>query len=262
MRGTVIVRGGGDLATGVIYRLWRAGFKVLCLETEHPLVVRGPVSAARAVFDGAHEVEGMPCVLVGSPDKAPDGAVGVMVDPNGECIPRLSPEIVVDATMAKRYTGTHRKMAPLVLALGPGFQAPSQVHGIIETKRGHYLGRLITKGSAIPNTGIPGAEMGYSTERILRAPADGYAEHSLSIGDHVEAGDIITRVSGAEVRSEIRGVLRGLIHPSVFLPRGMKIGDIDPRDRPEHCFAITDKSLAIAGGVLEAVMRFEAAGSL
>jgi xanthine dehydrogenase accessory factor len=246
----------------VIYRLWRAGFRVLCLEMEHPLVVRRPVSAACAVFDGAREVEGMPCVLVGSPDKAPDGSVGVMIDPEGECIPRLSPEIIVDAIMAKRYTGTHRNMAPLVLALGPGFHAPSQVHGVIETMRGHYLGRLVTSGSAMPNTGVPGAEAGYSVERILRAPADGRAGHALSIGDHVEAGDVVTRVNGVEVRSEIRGVLRGLIHPSIFLSRGMKIGDIDPRGRPEYCFTITDKSLAIAGGVLEAVMRFQAAGSL
>ncbi|MDR3165033.1 MAG: EF2563 family selenium-dependent molybdenum hydroxylase system protein [Synergistaceae bacterium] len=262
MRGTVIVRGGGDLATGVIYRLWRAGFNILCLEIEHPLVVRGPVSAGYAVFNGTHEVEGMPCVLVGSPGKTPDGTVGVMIDPNGDCIPDVSPWILVDAIMAKRYTGTHREMAPLVLALGPGFQTPSQVHGVIETKRGHYLGRLITKGSAIPNTGIPGEEMGYTVERLLRAPVNGYAEHALSIGDHVEAGDIVTRVDGVEVRSKIRGVLRGLIHPSVLLSRGMKIGDVDPRDEQEHCFTITDKSFAIAGGVLEAVMRFESAGSL
>jgi xanthine dehydrogenase accessory factor len=246
----------------VIYRIWRAGFKVLCLEREHPLVVRIPVSAACAIFNGVHEIEGMTCVLAGSPDKAPDGAVGVIIDPKGECIPDVSPEIVIDAIMAKRYTGTHRNMAPLVLALGPGFQAPSQVHGVIETMRGHYLGRLITNGSAIPNTSVPGAEMGYTMERILRAPTEGYAEHTLSIGDHVEVGDIVTRVAGVPVPSEIRGVLRGLIHPSVFLSRGMKIGDVDPRDKPEHCFTITDKSLAIAGGVLEAVMRFEAGDSL
>jgi xanthine dehydrogenase accessory factor len=262
LRGTAIVRGGGDLATGVIYRLWRAGFKVLCLETERPLVVRGPVSAAFAVFAGRHEVEGMPCVLAGSPGEASDGSVGVMIDPTGESISCTSPEIVVDAIMAKRYTGTHGKMAPLVLALGPGFSAPDQVHGVIETKRGHYLGRLVTNGSAIPNTGVPGMEMGYSVERLLRAPADGYAEHAMSIGDHVEPGDVITRVAGAEVRSEIRGVLRGLIHPSVLLSRGMKIGDVDPRDERKHCFTITDKALAVAGGVLEAVMRFGTAGSL
>ncbi|MDR1019566.1 MAG: EF2563 family selenium-dependent molybdenum hydroxylase system protein [Synergistaceae bacterium] len=262
MRGTVIVRGGGDLATGIIYRLWRADFSVLCLEIERPLVVRLPVSAASAVFDGRHEVEGMPCVLVDSPGKTPRGAVGVMIDPDGKCIPRVSPQILVDAIMAKRNTGTKLGMAPLVLAIGPGFHAPSEVHGVIETKRGHYLGRLITNGGAAPDTGIPGVEMGYSAERLLRAPTDGYAEHARSIGDHVEPGDVITRVAGIEVRSEIPGVLRGLIHPSVYLSRGIKIGDTDPRDERKNCFAITDKSLSVAGGVLEAVMRFEAAGSL
>ena len=265
MRGTVaIVRGGGDLATGVIYRLWRAGFKVLCLEREHPLVVRGPVSAAQAVFDGTHVVEGMKAVLVNSVDDWQSecergyagGAVAVMVDPEGECISRVAPAVLVDAIMAKRYTGTHRSMAPLVLALGPGFAAPSQVHGVIETKRGHFLGRLITNGSAIPNTGIPGTEMGYSVERVLRAPECGRVEAVLSIGDQVEEDSLIARVGGVEVRSAISGVLRGLINPTVLVERGMKIGDVDPRGVREHCFSITDKALAVAGGVMEGVARF------
>jgi len=264
LRTEAIVRGGGDLATGVIYRLWRAGFKVLCLEREYPLVVRGPVSVATAVFEGTHVVEGMKSVLVGSLDdwRRKDDAVAVMVDPEGECISRVAPAVLVDAIMAKRYTGTHRSMAPLVLALGPGFDAPSQVHGVIETKRGHYLGRLITKGSAIPNTGIPGAVMGYSAERILRAPADGRVEPLLSIGDQVGEGGLIARVGGAEVRSAISGVLRGLIHPTVPVERGMKIGDVDPRGAREHCFSITDKALAVAGGVLEGVARFFSFGYL
>ena len=261
---TTIVRGGGDLATGVIYRLWRAGFKVLCLEREYPLVVRGPVSVATAVFEGTHVVEGMKSTLVNSLDDWPDvsGAVAVMVDPDGDCISRVAPTILIDAIMAKRFTGTHRSMAPLVLALGSGFDAPSQVHGVIETKRGHYLGRLITNGSAIPDTGIPGAVMGYSAERILRAPAEGHVEPLLSIGDQVEEGGLIARVGDAEVRSRMSGVLRGLIHPTVPVERGMKIGDVDPRGAREHCFSITDKALAVAGGVLEGVMRFFSLGSL
>ena len=266
LRGTTaIVRGGGDLATGVIYRLWRAGFKVLCLEREYPLVVRGPVSAAAAVFDGTHTIEGMRAALVKSPDdwqSECERGVAVMVDPEGECISRVAPAVLVDAIMSKRYTGTHRSMAPLVLALGPGFAAPSQVHGVIETKRGHYLGRLITDGSAIPNTGIPGTEMGYSVERVLRAPADGLVEPVLSIGDQVEEGELIARVGSAEVRSAIKGVLRGLIHPTVFVERGKKIGDVDPRGVREHCFSITDKALAVAGGVMEGVARFFSFGSL
>ena len=264
MRFEAIVRGGGDLATGVIYRLWRAGFKVLCLELEHPLVVRGPVAAATAVFEGVCVVEGMRAALVNSLDewRSESGAVGVMIDPEGECISEAAPAILIDAVMAKRYTGTHRSMAPLVLALGPGFTAPFQVHGVIETKRGHYLGRLITNGSAIPNTGVPGMEMGYSVDRVLRAPADGRVEAMFAIGDRVAEGDLIARVGGDEVRAAISGVLRGLIHPTVFVKRGMKIGDVDPRGKREYCFSITDKALAVAGGVLEGVTNFYSMGHL
>ncbi len=250
-----IVRGGGDLATGIIYRLWRVGFRVLCLETQYPLVVRRTVSAAQAVFDGTYEVEGMKVVHIDHFDGWERGTVAVKIDPDGACIGELSPALVVDAIMAKRYTGTHKGMAPLVLAIGPGFDAPTQVHGVIETKRGHYLGRLITNGSAIPNNGIPGMEMGYSVERLLRAPKDGYLMPSREIGDHVEKGEVVGKIDGEEVRTQISGVLRGMIHPSVRVTSGLKIGDVDPRDEREHCFSITDKALAIAGGVLEAVME-------
>lgn len=255
-----VVRGGGDLATGIVYRLWRAHFRVVCLETPAPLTVRRPVSVAQAVFDGAHTVEGMRAVLVDSPSRTGlFDEVEVVIDPEGTWILRLDADLLVDATMMKRYTGTHREMAPLVLAIGPGFSAPAQVHGVIETKRGHYLGRLITDGAAIPNTGVPGMEMGYTTERLLRAPADGYVVSVRSIGDHLEAGDLVARVGDCEVRSGIAGMLRGLIHPDVWSERGVKIGDVDPRDVREHCFSITDKALAIGGGVLEAVMYFDRA---
>jgi xanthine dehydrogenase accessory factor len=253
---TAIVRGGGDLATGIIYRLWKARYKILCLETELPLTVRGPVSAATAVFEGRHVVEDMPAVLIGSLDEWEDHTVVVLVDPEGKSIGQVGPDLVVDAIMAKCYTGTNRTMAPLVLAIGPGFSAPDQVHGVVETKRGHYLGRLITDGMAIPNTGIPGMEMGYTVERLLRAPADGHVTPVRQIGDHVETGDVVAIVNKCEVHSQIKGVLRGLIHPKVPVTKGLKIGDVDPRDERSHCFSITDKALAIAGGVLEAVMSF------
>ena len=252
-----IVRGGGDLATGIIYRLWRAGYKVLCLEKQFPLVVRRTVSTAQAVFDGTHEIEGMKSIRLDSECEWEDGTVGVKVDPNGECISTMSPMLVVDAIMAKRCTGTNKNMAPLVLAIGPGFHAPAQVHGVIETKRGHYLGRLITNGSAIPDTGIPSAEMGYTVERLLRAPKDGYVAPLREIGDSVEAGEIVATIGGTEIKSQITGVLRGMIHPSVYVTGGMKIGDIDPRDVREHCFSISDKALSIAGGVLEAIMSMK-----
>lgn len=249
-----IVRGGGDLATGVAYRLWRVGYRVLCLETQYPLVVRRTVSAAQSVFDGSFLVEGMKCVCINDISEWESGTVGVKVDPDGKSISELSPALVVDAIMAKRYTGTNKDMAPLVLAIGPGFTAPDQVHGVVETKRGHYLGRLITNGSAIPNTGVPGMQMGYSTSRLLRAPGDGYVTPIREIGDHVEPGEVVAMVGSSEVKSQIKGVLRGLIHPTVRVTEGLKIGDVDPRDEREHCFSITDKALAIAGGVLEAVM--------
>lgn len=251
-----IVRGGGDLATGIIYRLWRCGFRVLSLETHAPLVVRRTVSAASAVFNGSCVIDGMPVKKISSAEGVfLSGDVSVLVDPEGDSIKELRPDLLVDAIMAKRNTGTAINMAPLVIGIGPGFTAKVDVHYVVETKRGHYLGRLISDGGAIPNTGIPGMEMGYTTERLLRAPADGYLTPLAEIGDHVEAGEVVGAVGRKEVRAQIRGMLRGLIHPSVYVTEGLKIGDVDPRDVREHCFSITDKALAIAGGVLEAILR-------
>ena len=259
-----IVRGGGDLATGVIYRLWRAGFAVLCLEVARPLVVRRPVSAAQAVFDGEHTIEDMKAVLIDSPKgfapAAEKGGIAVLIDPEGTCIDQIRPDLLVDAIMAKCNTGTHKDMARLVLAIGPGFRAPDDVHGVVETKRGHFLGRLITNGEPVPNTGIPGMEMGYTVERLLRAPADGRVDPVRKIGDHVAAGHLIAMVGGAELRAQIPGVLRGLIHPSVDVTAGLKIGDIDPRNETSHCFTITDKALAIAGGILDGITSLDIPG--
>lgn len=259
-RGFAIVRGGGDLATGVIYRLWRAGFKVLCLETEVPLAIRRSVSAAQAIFDGSCSIEGMMIKKINSfqcTDKS-SNTVEILVDPYGSSIMKMCPDVLIDAVIAKRNLGTSKDMAPLVLALGPGFSAPEDVHAVIETKRGHYLGRVITNGTAIPNTGIPGMEMGYTTERLLRAPADGKLATDHCIGDKVRKGDLIGRIDGVSFYAGIDGVLRGLIHPSVQVVEGLKIGDIDPRNEPEHCNTISDKALAIAGGVLEALLVFNA----
>lgn len=250
-----IVRGGGDLATGVIYRLWKSGFKVLVLETYFPLVVRRTVAVASAVFNGCCVVDGMPATLVSSAeDVFKHDGVSVLVDPIGESIGLMKPDLLVDAIMAKVNMGTHIDMAPLVVGIGPGFTAKVDVHYVVETKRGHYLGRLISEGCAIPNTGVPGMEMGYTIERLLKAPADGRLVPYHQIGDHVEAGELIGTIGEREVRAQINGMLRGLIHPSVFVSANTKVGDIDPRDVREHCFSITDKALAIAGGVLEAVL--------
>ena len=247
-----IVRGGGDLATGIIYRLWKAGYAVLSLEIETPLVVRRTVSAASAVFDGSTVIEDMEAVRIDSlNDFSFDRSrISVLVDPEGESISILKPDILVDAIMAKRNLGTNKEMAPLVIGIGPGFSAPGDVDAVIETKRGHWLGRVIRNGSAIPNTGVPGLIKGYTIERLLRSPGEGYVIPVKSIGDSVIPGDVVAHVEGLPVCSQIEGIVRGLIHPSVKVKKGLKIGDIDPRGEREHCFSITDKALAIAGGVL------------
>ena len=251
-----IVRGGGDLATGIIYRLWKAGYAVLSLEIETPLVVRRTVSAASAVFDGSTVIEDMEAVRIDSlNDFSFDRSrISVLVDPEGESISILKPDILVDAIMAKRNLGTNKEMAPLVIGIGPGFSAPGDVDAVIETKRGHWLGRVIRNGSAIPNTGVPGLIKGYTIERLLRSPGEGYVIPIKSIGDSVIPGDVVAHVEGLPVCSQIEGIVRGLIHPSVKVKKGLKIGDIDPRGEREHCFSITDKALAIAGGVLEVIM--------
>jgi len=251
-----IVRGGGDLATGIIYRLWKAGYAVLSLEIETPLVVRRTVSVASAVFDGSTVIEDMEAVRIDSlNDFSFDRSrISVLVDPEGESISILKPDILVDAIMAKRNLGTNKAMAPLVIGIGPGFSAPGDVDAVIETKRGHWLGRVVMNGSAIPNTGVPGLIKGYTIERLLRSPDEGYVIPVKSIGDSVIPGDVVAHVDGLPVCSQIEGIVRGLIHPSVKVKKGLKIGDIDPRGEREHCFSITDKALAIAGGVLEVIM--------
>lgn len=250
-----IVRGGGDLGTGVIYRLWRAHFKVLVLEIERPLVVRINVSAANAIFCGETEIEGMRIKRIDSPAafnrKSDD--IEIIVSPGVELIEKLRPQVLIDAIMAKRNTGTVKDMTPIVIGVGPGFTAPEDVHAVVETKRGHYLGRAIYNGTAIANTGIPGIIKGYGTERLLRAPAEGYVTPICAIGDTVVKGETIAHIRDLPVSAQIDGVLRGLIHPSVFVRSGTKIGDIDPSGEKEHCWTITDKALAIGGGVLEAI---------
>lgn len=252
----VVVRGGGDLATGIIYRLRKVGYPVTVLETSHPLVVRRSVAVASAVYEGSITIEDMTAVHINTFDHFSynEGVVPVIVDPEGALITKLKPDVVIDAIMAKKNLGTSKDMASLVIGIGPGFSAPEEVHAVIETKRGHTLGRVITQGSAIPNTGIPGVMKGYSVERLLRAPREGYLTPVHNIGDEVVKDEIIGYVDGVAVRSQLDGVLRGLIHPSVYVSKGLKIGDVDPRGNPSHCWSITDKALAIAGGVLEVLM--------
>ncbi len=259
-----VVKGGGDLATGVIYRLRRAGFPVIVTEIAQPTVVRRSVALAEAVYDGETTVEGMRARRVEDANTSlaalEAGLVPVLVDPRARIVQQLQPTVVVDAIIAKRNTGTRPTDAPIVVGLGPGFVAGQDVHAVIETNRGHYLGRVIWEGAAEPDTGVPGIVGGQGARRVLRAPVAGTIRWQRAIGDRVAEGDVLGTVTpsppGEEraVVAPFDGVLRGAIHDGLRVSAGMKIGDVDPRAIREHCFSISDKALAIGGGVLEAVL--------
>jgi xanthine dehydrogenase accessory factor len=254
----VVIKGGGDLATGVAHRLHRAGMQIVVTELAQPTVIRRAVAVASAVFEGQVEVEGLVARLVESDQRIRAilavGLVPVVIDPRGEVIARLRPTVVVDAIMAKRNTGTRITDAPIVIALGPGFTAGVDVHAVIETNRGHNLGRVILSGSAEPHTGVPGPTAGYTHERVLRAPCEGTFTGKRHIGDLVEAGEVVASVAGQPVTAKIPGVVRGLLADGLLVKGGTKVGDVDPQGVREHCFTISDKARAIGGGVLEAVL--------
>lgn len=254
----VIVRSAGDIATGTIARLHLGGWRVLALESGKPTVIRRTVSLAEAVTAGTAEVEGIRGILCkGLADMEQawaEGAVPVTVDPEGEWIRKLKPLAVVDAILAKRNMGTTLDMAPIVLGLGPGFAVGADVHAVVETNRGHRVGKVLYAGSAEPNTGVPGNIEGYTTERILRAPVEGVVKNHKAIGDMVEADEIVMEVSGIPVKADIRGMLRGMIAEGTEVTQGFKIGDVDPRADRSACFEISDKARAVAGGVLEAIL--------
>ncbi len=256
---TVVVRGGGDVATGIIVRLHQAGFKVIVLETAQPTAIRRTVACAECLFSGEVEVEGVRVRPVSSAEEAlrmlKKGFIPVLIDPEGKCIKEILPFIVVDAIMAKRNIGTNLGMAPLVIGVGPGFTAGSDVHAVVETKRGHYLGRVYYEGSALPDTGVPGEIAGVSKKRVIHSPADGVFIPEKEIGDEVEAEDILGYVGNVAVKTTLKGVLRGLIQKEAKVYRGMKIGDVDPRCIKEHCRTVSDKARAVGGGVLEAILH-------
>ncbi len=266
----IIVRGAGDLATGTIHRLKKSGFRLLVLETDHPAAIRRQVALSEAVYSGSACVEGVEAVRVENEQQMQEawknGKVPVMVAPEGTCIASLQPKVVVDAILAKRNLGTNRKMAPLTIALGPGFTAGEDVDVVIETKRGHNLGRVIREGSAYPNTGIPGIIGGYGAERVIHAPAAGILKNKSKIGDIVEKGQVIAIIEEAgsiegenektevEVTATLSGLLRGLIRDNYPVTKGFKIADIDPRkEELANCFTISDKARCIAGSVLEVI---------
>jgi xanthine dehydrogenase accessory factor len=253
----VVIKGAGDLASGAILRLHRTGLQVVATEIEQPTTVRRTVAFSEAIYCGEVEVEGLRARKIHDSAEIArawsDGVVPVLVDPEAEIVSRLHPAVVVDAILAKRNLGTRISDAAVVVGLGPGFVAGVDVHAVIETNRGHHLGRVLWHGAAEPDTGVPGEIAGYGTQRLLRAPCPGVLRAERAIGDRVQAGDIVCWADQTPVKTSIAGVLRGLLHDGLCVHPGMKIGDVDPRAAREHCFTISDKSLAIAGGVLEAV---------
>ena len=253
----VVVRGAGDLASGVILRLFNAGYRVIALECAKPLVIRRTVSFAEAVYENKAVVEGVQAQLV--EDKAEiwrtldSGIVPILIDPDASILDSIRPLALVDAIMAKKNLGTKKGRAGITIALGPGFSAPDDVDAVIETRRGHNLGRIIKEGSAEENTGIPGLVMGYGKERVIHSPGPGVVHHVHSIGDIVKKGEIICYVGSSAVLAPIDGMLRGLIRQDLEVEEGLKIADIDPRGKDASFMTVSDKAMAIAGGVLEAV---------
>ena len=287
----VIIRGGGDLATGVAYRLHKAGFPLIITELPQPLVVRRTVALATAVLQGEITVEDLHARLVADLQEALNLAftgttIPILVAPNIDPLisnleilrsedyaqndesqvsslqfpvsnnPQSPISVLIDARMAKRNIDTHIDQALLVVALGPGFTAGVDCHAVVETKRGHRLGRVIWDGAALPNTGTPGMVAGKGKERVLRAPVAGRVDWRLEIGDLVEADELLGVVDGNEIRAPFDGVVRGLIAPGTQVPKGLKIGDVDARGDPSACYLMSDKALAIGGGVLEAILTY------
>lgn len=266
MENLVIVRGGGDIATGTIYKLVQSGFRVLVLETANPSAIRRNVAFSEAVYNGTQTVEDMTCYLADSVEQAvsmlEEGKLVMLVDPKGDCMAELKPLVVVDGILAKKNLGTHKDMAPITIALGPGFTAGEDVDAVIETMRGHSLGRVIYEGQAIKNTGIPGMVGGYTKERVIHSPAAGTLWNVCKITDVVKKGEEIayikTETGTFSVEATIDGLLRGLIRDGYPVTEGFKIADIDPRlQEYENCFTISDKARCIAGGVLEAILHLK-----
>ena len=258
----VVIRGAGDIATGIALRLYRCGFRLVLCEVSQPTDIRRTVCFAEAVRLGRTTVEGVEARradLEEVPELLEDGIIPVLVDPAAACVPALGPDAVVDAILAKRNLGTTRDMAPVVIGVGPGFTAGVDCHAAVETMRGHYLGRVLYEGSPLPDTRVPGLIGGYAGERVLRAPADGVFRGARQIGDQVRSGDIAGYVDGVPMVCTIDGVLRGLLADGVAVHRGMKSGDIDPRCVADHCFCASDKALAVGGGVLEAILALSKA---
>jgi xanthine dehydrogenase accessory factor len=255
----VLIKGAGDLASGVAHRLWNSGFQIVMLELDSPLVVRRTVSFASAVLDQRIEVEGVTAVLCPAIDQVKsllaERKLPVLIDPEAHALAYFKPQVLIDGIMAKDNRVTTIQDAELVIGLGPGFETGKDVHAIIETKRGHTLGRVIYSGSALADTGEPGLIAGYGRERLLRAPRDGCFKPLKKIGDLVSVGDQVAEIEGEPIKAAVSGLVRGMLYPGLTVEEGTKVGDIDPRGIEVDFLTISDKARAIGGGVLEAILN-------
>ena len=255
----VVIRGGGDLATGVAEVLYQSGFKILILDIEKPSSIRRSVCFSEAIYDGIIQVENIICKKVENENEIEkcwsEKIIPIMVDEKGEIIKKIKPNVVVDSIIAKKNLGTTKEMAPITIALGDGFEAGKDVDIVVETMRGHNLGRVITSGRAMKNTGIPGEIKGVSKDRVIYSLANGIFSSVKKIGDTVQKDEIIGYVGNVEIRGKISGVLRGIIKEGYEVTENMKIGDIDPRiEEKSNCFTISDKARSLGGAVLRAIM--------
>ncbi len=254
----ILIKGAGDIASGVAVRLSHCGFEIVMTDLERPTSIRRTVCFSEAILRGTFTVEDVTAAVAEDVGAVPAilgrGQIAVLADPDARCLSALKPDAVVDAILAKQNLGTAITDAPIVVALGPGFTAGVDCHAVIETMRGHDLGRVILSGSAQPNTGIPGSIGGFTTERVLRAPRDGVFTEVLHIGDLVKQDECVATVDGEPIRSAIAGVIRGLLPTGTPVHRGMKSGDVDPRGVLTNCETVSDKARAVGGGVLEAIL--------
>lgn len=256
----VLIRGAGDLASGIALRLHHAKFDIVMTDLPQPTAIRRTVCFSQAILFGKMKVEDTTAAFAERVEQVPQilqrGEIAVLADPEANCIEALKPNALVDAILAKRNLGTKRSAAPCVIGVGPGFTAGVDCHACVETMRGHTLGRVITEGSPIPNTNIPGLIGGFAGERVLRAPADGIFRQTKEIGDMVQQGEVAGYVGNTPMLCQISGILRGLLADGTPVFLGMKAGDVDPRGEASYCTLVSDKALAIGGGVLEAILRF------
>lgn len=254
----IIVRGGGDIASGTINRLHNMGFRVLVLEISKPNFIRRKVCYGEAVYEGEFSLEGTVSKLACSLEEIysiwEEKKIPVYIDPEMKILEKLSPDVIIDGILAKKNLGMSKELAPVTIGLGPGFEAGKNVHAVIETNRGHNLGRIIYEGKAAENTGIPGIIQGYGKERVIYASAEGILKTVHDIGDVVQKDEIIAYIGTEPVKASLTGLIRGMIRGGSFVKKGLKISDIDPReDQLENCYTISDKARTISGGAAEAV---------